>query len=267
VERLSLLRESARQVSENARLSQDLRASMEEMTVVDEIARIITSTLNIDHVYEKFALEMKKLVDFDRVGINTVNHEDETFTVRYVYGPIHPTRPLGTPIPFASTEVGEIVKTGKTARRPDLVHELKFSADTKWADLELNSGIIIPLISKGTVMGTFSLRSRQFDAYGPPEQEVLERLAKQIAPAIENARLYEEAPWAEKHNQRLHAFNDRIISSIPSALAVLRGHQRLVVSMNPACQKAFGLTSDEVVGRPIRGCSPTVQSRLRGCDH
>jgi two-component system NtrC family sensor kinase len=256
VERHSLLRESARQVSENSRLSQDLRASMEEMTVVNEIARIITSTLNIDQVYEQFALEMKKLVDFDRVGINTVNHEDATFTVRYVYGQIHPTRPLGTPIPLAGTEVGEIVKTGKTVRRADLTHELKFSADTKWADLKLNSGIIIPLISKGTVMGTFSLRSRRFDAYGPPEQEVLERLAKQIAPAIENARLYEEARRAEKHNQRLHAFNDRIISSIPSALAVLKGDQRLVVSMNPACQKAFGLTSDEVVGKPIREVLP-----------
>lgn len=251
VDRHSLLRESARQVSENARLSQDLRASLEEMTVVNEIARIITSTLNIDQVYEKFALEMKKLVDFDRVGINTVNHQDETFTVRYVYGPIHPTRPLSTPIPLSGTEVGEIVKSGKTARRADLVSMPRFKADSKWADLKLNSGIITPLIAKGTVIGTFGLRSRQFAAYGPQEQEVLERLAKQIAPAIENARLYEEARRAEKNNRRLSAFNDRIISSIPSALAVLRGHRRLVVSMNPACQKAFGLTSHEVEGRPI----------------
>jgi two-component system NtrC family sensor kinase len=232
---------------------------MEEMTVVNEIARIITSTLNIDQVYEKFALEMKKLVDFDRVGINTVNYQAETFTVRYVYGPIHPMRPLGTPIPLAGTEVGEIVKTGKTARRADLVNELKFRADSRWADLKLNSGIITPLISKGTVIGTFSLRSRQFGAYGPHEQEVLERLAKQIAPAIENARLYEEARRAEQNNRRLNAFNDRIISSIPSALAVLKGHQRLVVSMNPACLKAFGLTSDEVEGRPVREVLPLAE--------
>ena len=256
VERHRLLRESAQQVSENTRLSQDLQASMEEMTVVNEIARIITSTLNIDQVYEQFAQEMKKLVDFNRVSINTINHGDETFTVRYVCGPISPIRPLGTPIPLAGTQVGEIVKTGKTVRRADLVHESRFSADSKWADLNLNSGIITPLISKGTVIGTFSLRSRLFDAYGPHEQEVLERLAKQIAPAIENARLYEEARRAQNNNQRLHAFNDRIIASIPSALAVLRGHQRLVVSMNPACQKAFGLTSDEVVGRPIREVLP-----------
>jgi len=37
------------------------------------VARIITSTLNIDEVYEKFALEVKKLVDFDRMNVNLID--------------------------------------------------------------------------------------------------------------------------------------------------------------------------------------------------
>jgi len=47
----------------------------EAMGLVDEVARIVTSTLNIDEVYEKFALEVKKLVDFDRMNIKLVDLE------------------------------------------------------------------------------------------------------------------------------------------------------------------------------------------------
>ena len=65
VERQRLLRQSEQQAAENAKLYQELEASREEMAVVDEVAVIITSTLNIDEVYERFAQEVKRLVDFD----------------------------------------------------------------------------------------------------------------------------------------------------------------------------------------------------------
>ena len=43
----------------------ELRSSNDQMAAVDEVARIITSTLEIDQVYEQFATEVRKLVDFD----------------------------------------------------------------------------------------------------------------------------------------------------------------------------------------------------------
>jgi hypothetical protein len=46
------------------------------MTLVDEIVDIITSTLDIDDADEGFALEIRKFIDFDRVGINTVDLAD-----------------------------------------------------------------------------------------------------------------------------------------------------------------------------------------------
>ena len=51
------------------RLSSERAIGATEMAVVDEVARIITSTLDIDQVYEQFALEVKKLVDFDRMSL------------------------------------------------------------------------------------------------------------------------------------------------------------------------------------------------------
>jgi hypothetical protein len=42
---------------------------------------IISSTLNIEEVYERFAEEVLKLVRFDRLAINVINPKDYTLTV------------------------------------------------------------------------------------------------------------------------------------------------------------------------------------------
>ena len=53
-------------VLESVRLDEKVQAHAQEMAVVGEVSRIITSNLNIDQVYEQFVAEVKKLVDFDR---------------------------------------------------------------------------------------------------------------------------------------------------------------------------------------------------------
>tara|TARA_B100001971_G_scaffold182851_1_gene180419 strand:- start:417 stop:698 length:282 start_codon:yes stop_codon:yes gene_type:complete len=53
-------------VEENARLDELLRASTGQQAVVQEIARIITSTLDIDQVYDRFAGEVKEILDRQR---------------------------------------------------------------------------------------------------------------------------------------------------------------------------------------------------------
>ena len=41
----------------------------------DEVARIVTSTLDIEQVFEKFSAEVKKLVDFDRMVVHEIDTE------------------------------------------------------------------------------------------------------------------------------------------------------------------------------------------------
>ena len=43
----------------------------QENAVMAEIGRIISSTLNIDEVYERFAEEVRKLIPFDRIAVTS----------------------------------------------------------------------------------------------------------------------------------------------------------------------------------------------------
>jgi len=67
----------------------------EEIALVDEVAQIITSTLSIDEVYEKFAVEVKKLVDFDRMNINLIDYQRDINELKYIFGEDLPESQVG----------------------------------------------------------------------------------------------------------------------------------------------------------------------------
>jgi methyl-accepting chemotaxis protein len=61
------------------------------------------------------------------------------------------------------------------------------------------SMMLIPLISKDQVIGTLALQAVKQNAYTKVEQKLAERISNQIAGAIANAQLYEEAKRMVKH--------------------------------------------------------------------
>ena len=193
VELLSAIGDGLGILLENSRLAQDLEASGEEMAVADEVARIITSTLDIDQVYERFVSEVKKLVKWDRIGINVIDHINQTQIARYSSGIEIPNAPTGIVRLLEGTLTQQLVETRKTFIRSELSDSPQYrGVDLSSVELGLRSGIATPLISRGRVVATLSLLSLDGDAYGAREQRILERLASQIAPAIENSRLYQD---------------------------------------------------------------------------
>jgi len=215
---LAMVERLANQIApavENTQLYQLLQTSTQEMAVVDEVARIVTSTLEIDQVYEKFAQEMKKLVEFDRVVINVIDLEAGTYTLKYLFGRTRPGRSLGSVTKLADSQNQEVMTTGRTLRRGDFVKDSRFPSDWETAEMGLRSSIMVPLISKGQVIGTLGLRSLRAAAFGPREQAILERLANQIAPAVANAHLYEQVMKAKQITQGSFAVSPNMTLRVP----------------------------------------------------
>jgi GAF domain-containing protein len=75
---------------------------------------------------------------------------------------------------------------------------------------ETRSEMALPLISRGQVIGALTVQSTEVAAFSDEDIAVLQTMADQVANAIQNARLFEEA-------QRL-AQRERIISQITSKL-------------------------------------------------
>src|SRR5512136_2243941 len=81
----------------------------QENAIMAEIGRIISSSLNIEEVYERFAEEVWKVIPFDRIVIDLGDPEHRAVTLAYVTGIDIAGRRSGDVIPFAGSDTEYII--------------------------------------------------------------------------------------------------------------------------------------------------------------
>jgi len=210
-ERTRLLAAISEQIGvllEDARLSQELQDGMEQMAIVDEVGRIITSTLDIDQVYEQFAAELKRLVDFDRAVITTIDQGNQSLRLAYFHPPSDSSLRQGQVIPLDGTATAHAASIRRSFIHDDLTESAPFWTWELYLAEGFKSILVVPLISNEIVVGAFGLLSLRTHAYGARDQRIVERLASQIAPAVENALLYQQL---KDEQDRLHSLSRQLV--------------------------------------------------------
>jgi PAS domain S-box-containing protein len=189
-----------KEVEEAQRRSEEAALLLAQETgVMAEIGRIISSNLDIEEVYERFAEEVRKLIPFDRIVVNLIDRQAGTVTITYVSGAEIDGRERRDVFLLAGATMDEMVRTraplllyiesSEEVRRPGLV--LAFEAG-------LRSRLLVPLSARGEVIGGLSLWSKQVKVYGERDVRLAQSVANQIAGAMANAQLFRERRRAEE---------------------------------------------------------------------
>ena len=80
--------------------------------VIAEIGRVISSTLNIEEVYELYADQVRKLIDYDVLGIAVIDPEGGSFRMAHRVGDELLGKTVGSHFPINGTLIGEVAVTG-----------------------------------------------------------------------------------------------------------------------------------------------------------
>ena len=96
--------------------------------LVDEVAKVITSTLEIHHVYVEFAQQLQQLVDFDRAVIVIVNQDAGTMEYKYCFGEPVPGHGEGQLAPLEDTRTQKLLMTGQTFVTEDVSSQHQYDA-------------------------------------------------------------------------------------------------------------------------------------------
>ena len=191
-------------ITERKRAERELQRKSAQIAVLRELDRIISSSLDIRKVYDAFAKGVKKLIDYDRISIALYDEEKDIIKMHLVRTKIKSRAPEGSWRPREGSIIGRVIYTGKPFIRGDVLEKKEFLEDEILVRDGLRSYVVMPLFSKGKVIGTFNLGSKKPEAYSEEDLGVLEDLSIQLAIAVENSLLYQKLKNAYDRLQQAH---------------------------------------------------------------
>ena len=170
-----------------------------EYEVLAEIGRIISSTLNIDEIYEQFAAQVSLLIPFDRLSISSVDMEAHTVQAVYAVGgdiPGWERNVVHDIVPGGISDILERDRRGILFRTPAEEEEAGHQPARELGG-DFQTRIAVPLIARSVFVGTLNIRSLRPYAYDESQLAQAERIGAQIAGTIANAFAYEKLEAAQ----------------------------------------------------------------------
>jgi phosphoserine phosphatase RsbU/P len=191
----------------NARLFERSRRDADAFETLAEIARDVTSVLDLDELFARIAQLTKQLIDYRTFGILLVNDDNQLEMMHAVQ--------YGEKVEVPRVALGEGL-VGYAALHREAVLVPDVSQDPRYIKLvpDVRSELAIPLLIKDRCIGVVDLESPELDAFSKRDVEILSMLASQAAVALENARLYEEVRATQERLEKEVRFAQRVQAAL-----------------------------------------------------
>src|ERR1700677_155815 len=182
---------------ENAQLYTRTKRQARILVLLNEIARELSSILNLDELLNRVAELLRKLIDYQIFSILLLDSSGEKlqhrFSLRFQES-VH----LKHEVPLGHGLVGHAAQTAEAVLVPDVSKDPRYIPGNP----ETRSELVVPLIYKDKVIGVLDLEHTRRGFFTDDHKRTMMTLASQVAIAIENARLYEEIARQERRLDR-----------------------------------------------------------------
>jgi phosphoserine phosphatase RsbU/P len=214
---------------ENAQLYTRSTRQARILLLLNEIARELSSILNLDELLGRIAELLRRLIDYQMFSILLIDSSGEKlehrFSLRFNEN-VH----VKQEIPLGRGVVGQAAQTRQAILVPDVSKDPRYIAGNP----ETRSELAVPLIYKDKVVGVLDLEHTRRGFFTDDHRRTMVTLAAQVAIAIENARLYEEIARQERRLERdLALARELQMRLLPQTLPKLR-HLELAAKFTPA---------------------------------
>ena len=205
---------------ENARLYTRTTRQARTLLLLNEIARELTSILNLDQLLQRIADLLSRLIDYQMFSILLLDATGQKLQHRFAER-FRENIQLKHDVPLGTGVVGYAAQQKQAVLVPDV------SKDPRYISLnpETHSELVVPLIYKNKVIGVLDLEHTRRGFFNEDHKRTITTLAAQIAIAIENAQLYEEIARQEQRLERdlalARELQFRLLPQAPPTLANL----------------------------------------------
>src|SRR5882762_8785098 len=196
---------------ENSYLIQQTSRRSEELHVLNEIGRALSSTLNKEDLMRKVWEELRRLFDVENFYIAEFDpvRDEMRFDLEMIDGSRMPKRTR----PAANHLTEYIIRT----RQPVLIRD-NFVAEVKKLGVEpiRTKGCFcgVPLVAYDHAIGAMAVFSNHERTFDEGHLELLRVLASEASIAIENARLFQEERTKARHLTLLNTISRNAIATL-----------------------------------------------------
>ena len=255
---------------ENSYLIQQTSRRSEELNILNEIGRALSSTLDLDLLYDRINSEIRRLMEVSSFFIAFYDRktQDVSFDIEVVDGARLPKRSR----PAGNYLVEHVART----RQSMLIRE-NFAEEARNLGFEANgrrgSICAVPMILYDRAIGVMAVHSAQERAFDAGHVELLRVLASEAGIAIENARLFAEE---QKRSQQLMLINnisshaittlnpDEMLSKIASEIGNSLAYDHIGIAILDYSAKELVIQAEAGTRRDVLGKRVSLGEGLIG---
>lgn len=184
-------------------------ARTRELATAAEVARAVSSSLDLDVILEAVSARIRDRLDCEYVAIYTLEDESDVVVLNKVAGDKPPYKPGYEVILSGNTPVARAARIHTACLVPDTAEDTRY-LPTRWLP-ESRSVAAIPILAGSDVIGVLELQSREAGRFTSEATHLLNTLADQIGTGIQNARRYNEEQKRRRFTEVLE-LTGRILS-------------------------------------------------------
>ena len=192
---LEALADSIARAVEGARLYGDLRRRADQLGLIAEVSKGVTSSLDLSELMRDTAQLIQKRFGFPFVHMFSVHHNRRT--IEYEAGSGRRSKRLRD-FAFSLDESQGIIpwvaRNGQSVLANDVTQEPRY-LPSPLPPKDIRAELCVPLVYDGKVVGLLDIQTDRVNAFTEDDQMIFEAVADNIAAAIHNADLYRTEQW------------------------------------------------------------------------
>ncbi len=260
---------------ENQRLMQ----AVAELTILNDLARLISSTMEVDGILDRVVHSAIKTIGAEQ-GVISLMEASHSTPLRTLVRGVDTSRP-GKPMRLNDLLSGWLIKHRKPLVLDDLSQDSRFNRVMPKGN-RIRTVLGVPLSSRGNLIGVITLfNKKREERFSDDDVRMLSIIAAQSAQVIENARLYEQEKELQRIERELEMAREMQMALLPKQVPQLPGFEITGISM-PARQVGgdyfdfiqisdhrLGIALGDVAGKGIPAAllMANLQAILRGEAH
>ena len=207
-------------IEENKRL----RAAVEELSALNEIATAITSTQTLEQIVDLIVRKCVKHIKVEQGAVMLLDEKDQD---KPFHTMIRKQDSLSTILPFRMDAqlTGWMLKN----KNPLIVNDLTTDSRFKFMvdkNFPIQSLLSVPMMVKGKMIGLLTVFNKKSETgFTVSDQRLLGIIAAQSAQIVETARLYQEEQSLLRLQEEMRLAYEIQLDLLPKSQPVLPGYQ------------------------------------------